>query len=684
MTAPLAPPPRIRIHAAAAIIVLAALAAWYNSLSAPFIFDDEAVVKENPTIRHLWPLGTVLSPPATGGGSGVLGRPVVNLSLAINYALGGLDVRGYHLLNVVIHLLAALTLFGIVRRTLLRFAPPPPGRAPADGREAVPALRAHALPVAFAAALLWTLHPLVTESVTCVVQRTETLVSLFYLLTLYCFVRGVGETPGAPPPAPRAAGPTDPVVRGRWARGPVVWFSLSFLSCLVGMATKEVMVTAPLVILLYDRAFVAGTFGGAWRRRRGLYLGYAATWILLGYLVLFSGGERAGAAGFGLGVSPWSYALTQCRAITHYLRLAVWPHPLVVDYGFALAHSVADVWWRGLLVLGLLGATIWALVRRPRAGLLGASFFLILAPSSSVLPLITQTVAEHRMYLPLAAVVTAGVLAAYRCLGRAGVAALLLLAPAFGWLTRLRNADYRTAISIWTDTVAKLPSNPRAHGNLGNALLAAGRYADAVAQYQEALQLKPDYNQLYNNLGDALLQLHRPREAVAALAAGLRLFPSDPNVHNNLGAAFLQLGRTDDAIREYEAALSVEPGSAATESNLALALSEAGRADEAIAHYQAAVRLQPDLATAHFALGNLLARAGRFAEAVAEYRQVVQLEPGNVRARTNLGNALLLTGRVDEAIAAYREVLRQHPDDASARANLARALAMRAAGSPGP
>ena len=693
--------PRSRLPALgfAAIIVLAALAAWQNSLSAPFIFDDEAVIQENPTIRHLWDLGTVLSPPAVGGGSGVTGRPVVNLSLALNYALGGLEVRGYHWFNLVVHILAGLALFGIARRTLRNSRSwmsgrkdnwSEPGTTEADW-------------CAFAGALLWTVHPLVTESVTCVVQRTESLVSLFYLLTLYCFIRGA------------EGNPADAPVR---SAGRVGWYALCALSCLLGMGTKEVMVTAPLVVLLYDRAFVAGTFGAACRRRAPLYLVLAGTWILLGFLVLGTGGQRAGAVGLGLGVSMWSYALTQCGAIVHYLRLAAWPHPLVLDYGFALAHSASDVWWQGLIVLGLVAATTFALLRAPRCGFLGAAFLLVLAPSSSVLPLITQTVAEHRMYLPLAAVVMAAVLAGCRRLGRAGLAALLVLAVAFGWLTRLRNADYRSAVSIWADTVAKLPSNPRAHGNLGNALLAAGRYAEAVDQYREALRLKPDYIQPYDNLGDALLQLHRPQEAAAALLGALRLFPADPTAHSNLGTAFLQLGRAEDAIREYEEALRGEPGSAADEVNLAQALRQAGRLDEAVRHYLTAVnlapgrvaprldlaqtleqqhddpaaeqqyrdilRLQPDLVAAHFGLGNLLARTGRFTDAIGEYREAVRLDPGQIRARNNLGNALLMTGRLDEAIAEYQEALRLHPDDASVRDNLERAQALRRAANSGP
>src|SRR5438270_879905 len=160
------------------VIALSSFLAYRNTFSAPFIFDDGHVVQVNLTIRKLWPLTTVLSPPH-GYGLTVEGRPLINLSLAINYAFGGTDVAGYHVINLVIHVLAALTLFGLVRRTLQQ----------ARHREHYSTLTAISL--AGAIALLWALHPLQTEAVTYIVQRAESLMALCYLLTLYCFVRSV-------------------------------------------------------------------------------------------------------------------------------------------------------------------------------------------------------------------------------------------------------------------------------------------------------------------------------------------------------------------------------------------------------------------------------------------------------------------------------------------------------------
>ena len=383
---------RWRISLAGAAILLAALGAYHNSFSGPFVFDDLSSIVENPSLRPPWSAGALLSPPASAT---VGGRPLVNVSLALNFAMGGMDVRGYHAVNLVIHMLAALALFGVVRRTLVR---------PLGGDAGLAAL---------AIAVLWTVHPLQTESVTYVVQRAESLMGLFYLMTVYCFIRGAEyqemdyAMAGAPAGGDPSAGASG-AASGRWRR----WYALSVAACLLGMASKEVMVSAPVIVLLYDRTFVAGSFREAWRRRRWVHAGLGATWLVLGYLVASLGGNRGGSTGAGHGVTFLGYALTQFPAVAGYLKLSVWPHPLVFDYGAEwVAHGVDVVPAAAVLAL-LAGGTLYGLKRQPVLGFAGAWFFAILAPSS-LIPGPRQTMAEHRMYLALAVVVSLGVLAGY-------------------------------------------------------------------------------------------------------------------------------------------------------------------------------------------------------------------------------------------------------------------------------
>ena len=287
---------------AASLIALATVVAYENSFRGPFVFDDRASISENATIRHLWPIWKPLFPPNLHGET-VGGRPLLNFSLALNYAASGFEVWSYHVGNLAIHLLAALLLFGVVRRTLL---------LPGLGEQ----WNGAATPLALVVALLWAVHPLQTESVTYIVQRAESLVGLFYLLTLYCVIRGASSSP--------------------W------WYAAAVAACALGMASKEIMVSAPLIVLLYDRAFLAGSFRDAWRRRWGLYLALATTWLLLGWLAI-SAGNRGGSAGFGVGMSAWAYLCTQFGAIAHYLRLSFWPHPLVLDYGIDTAHGAVEI-----------------------------------------------------------------------------------------------------------------------------------------------------------------------------------------------------------------------------------------------------------------------------------------------------------------------------------------------------
>lgn len=613
----------------------AALAAYHNSFDGPFVFDDLPAILDNPSLREPWSLREILLPSIAGGAT-VSGRPLVNLSLALNHLIGGREVWGYHAANLLIHLLAGLVLFGVVQRTLLQ-----PSLAGRYG--------AAAMPLGLAVTMLWLLHPLQTESVTYIVQRAESLMGLWYLLTLYGFIRGAAAEAG-----------------GRW-------YLLSGAACVLGMATKEVMVSAPLVVLFYDRTFIAGNFREAWHRRRPYYLGLAATWLLLAGLLASTQG-RGGTAGFGAGITAWDYALTQCQAIVQYLRLVLWPDPLVFDYGTGTVGSLGAVWPQALLLLGLAGATIWALWRRPVWGFLGVCFFAILAPSSSVVPVATQTMAEHRMYLPLVIPVVLIVLGLHRLAGRWSYPVCGLLAFGCGWLTMARNEDYRTAERLWSDTVAKNPTNGRAHHELGKAMFERQGFAEALPHYAEAIRLQPQVPEPRYNLGLALAAMGRRTEAMVQYKEALRLQPAYCDAHNNLGIVLLAESRLDEAEAQFRAALRAQPDSATGYSNLANVLLELGRPAEAIGPAREAVRLDPAYVTARYNLGNALAETGQWPAAAAEYETVLRLQPDFSEAHNNLGNVLLQLDRVPEAIGHYEQALRLNPGYAEPRRNLAQVL----------
>jgi len=661
------------------VVIAAALLAYHNSFTDAFVHDDLKSIPQNPTIRHLWPIWQCLSPPHRGGLT-VEGRPLINLSLAINYALGGYNVWGYHALNLTVHILAGLTLLGIVRRTLLQ-----------------PALRerfgAAANELALATAVLWTVHPLQTESVTYIIQRAESIMGLFYLLTLYCFIRGAESS---------LSGNGSGRLRRR------LWYGLSVAACALGMASKEVMVTAPLMVMLYDRAFLSDSLRELWRQRWPMYVGLSATWILLVILTV-----SAGSFGFTLAnarlieLSWWEYLATQPGVILYYLRLSVWPYPLNLYHPWPIARTWVSVLPPAVVVVILLAATAWAWRAHPAWGFVGAWFFLILGPSSSFIPLL-DPFNEHSMYLSLAAVMSLVVTGLYLLLGRRGFAVVAALAIGLGLLTWRRNQYYQSELALWSDAVTRFPNNAAAryhfgmalrragrireatvqyeqalrlnpdtavaHWNLGNALGDVGKATEAIGQYEQALQLKPDFVQAYNNLGVALAQAGKMHEAIENYETAVRLDPDFAEAQINLGTSLLQKGDVEGAIRHYEHALRFEPNNAQAQFNLGIALEQAGKRQEAIGHYEQALRIDPSFVQARDNLGNTLFEAGQLEAAIEQYRQALRVDPDYADAHNNLGGALLRLGRVEEAIGHFQEAVRIAPGMVEAHYNLAVAL----------
>ena len=612
------------------IIIVAVAAAYSNTLRSPFVLDDLPSIAGNSSIRN-W--GTALAAPVQ---SSTQGRPLLNLSFALNYKISGDSVWSYHILNLLCHMACALALYGIVRRTLVR------------------SLGSVAIPIAGSVALLWSVHPLNTEAVTYTVQRAESLMGLFMLLTVYCFIRYTSND-------------------SRWPR---IFGALSVVSCLLGMATKEVMAAAPLIVWIYDRAFIAGSFNSALRSRWRYYCGLAATWIVLGILV-FNAHGRGGTAGLGNGVSSWSYCLTQAHAIAHYLRLCVYPSPLIFYYGEGLVADPLSVVPESILVIGLLAATVLALRRSPALGFLGASFFLVLAPSSSFVPVVTETVAEHRMYLALIPVVVVGVLAIFRLLGSLALLVVPALALCLGVATFTRNQAYDSALTLWSATVRDDPRNPWAHNNLGCELdTIPGRTRDAMAEFETALRLRPEHAEAHYNLANDLRLIPGRRDdAIAHYEAALKVDPNFPKAHNNLATMLVEdPGRLDESIHHYREAIRLYPGYAEAHFNLGNAWSTVqGHERDAVEEYTTALQLRPDYAEAHNNLGKILAEnPATHSEAIAHLVEAIRISPGYAEAQYNLGTELsTIPGRIDEAIAHLQEAIRLKSDYAEARNNLA-------------
>ncbi len=646
---------RLGLIAAMLLILTAGILAYCNSFTGPFIFDDPSSIEDNPGIRNLWDIPAVLRARPPMHDKPI--RPIVNISLAVNYAISDLNVWSYHILNLCVHILAGLVLFALVRRTLLlkRF----------NGQFA-----SASTVLGLIVALIWLVHPLQTESVTYVIQRAESMMGLFYLLTLYCLLRGS---------------------QSRFAR---YWYAAGASFCALGMGSKEVMVTAPLVALIFDRVFLSTSFKQLFAKRWGLYALLAVTWSIPAVLLSMSGAPEG--SGFGLkDVTPLQYAATQCQVIVHYIRLAFWPDPLVLDYIWPMADRFADVWpWASAIAI-LLVATLLALRYLPAAGFMGAWFFLILAPTSSIMP-ISDAAFEHRMYLSLAAIVVGivvGLYATAQIMGRklgiqsasmklaatvGGIVLACIAVVALGSATLMRNADYSDRVTIYQDTADKSPHNYRAWSSLADSHQMNRDMPQALECYTRSIELKPKYATVYNNRGvlylsryqlqlapedldralgdfDKAIELksdyarahfsraiiHAYMDEPALVAADLVSAKAFGRTHDKyllqFAAVHRKAGRDEVALELYTFLIGVAPsGEAYTERGEVYQRLE--KYDPAISDFTKAIEMNPQLAASYAGRARAKFKSRNLRGAVEDLETAVRLNPSDKVARKNLAH----------------------------------------------
>lgn len=564
------PPPPARATDALVLAALVAggMLAYANSFTAPFLFDGNPLVRGLQVLRWQEPARWITLRP----------RFIGYLTFDLNYTLHGEHLQGYHAVNLAIHVAASACLYAIVRRYT------------------------SAAVAAFAAAV-FLLHPMQTQSVTYIYQRFEALMGLFLLAGLLCLIRAADS------------------------RRPVPWLIGSFFCFMLATCSKEVGVVAPLLYLWFDRVFLAGSWRDLWDRRRFFHLAMVGSLGLGGFLVYVL---RDHYASGGLlcpdRVGVLEYALAQPGVILHYFRQFLLPFDLCVDEAWPVENRPAGI---ALMVMGTLAgsaALLWLIVRHPRLGFLVASPLLILAPTSSVAPIVDISF-THRTYAalaPLAVLVALGLNRAVQPLQphlrpRAFAVAAVLIAGTLAAATAWRNTIYADPICFWADVVAKAPHNLRGLSNLGLARAEAGDKDGAFACYTRAVSLwfeaqepagSPASRTLQRVPGrftavvNPLLQLGIRATDTGDLAEATRLFEALVNlprlptandestkVFYNYGLLLKKLGRHREAEAALRHALSTNAGYGSAYNELALLLADGGRLDEAVEPLSTALAL---------------------------------------------------------------------------------------------
>jgi hypothetical protein len=590
--------------AIAVALIAATILAYLPAIAAPFVMDDIPAIDANLAIRQLIPAG------APAPGNPVAGRPVVRTSLAVNYAINdllGVDQRqdpdgphktvGYHLLNLLFHLCTGALLFGVIRRAMRERTIPADWRAIAD-------------PLAGIVAALWLLHPIQSEVLDYVVQRTEGLASLFYMATLYCSIRAWD----APPVAVR-----------------VRWYAAGVLACALALGSKEIAITIPLAVVLYDRAFRLQTWRAIARPGNGrgwFYLALIASSVVS---VAAAFGARGETAGFGSGMTWLAYFYSQCWAIGHYLYLTAVPASLTVDYGNQVIHGARGV--AGAIVLVAFAiATLFAWTKVSRLGwfaFAGSWFFILLAPSSSFVPVNTEIAAERRIYLALAAIfvlVVVGAEAARRRYAARmtsrqlafGLGAIAIVCTAG---TAARSYTYASRERLWRNAVAHAPQNARAFDNLGDVLFRARppQYAAAESADTKATQLDSTCRYGCANLASVMIAQWRFAEAVPLLERALAADPGNLLAERRLALVLLKMRSYDRAIPHLEQLAQKYP----FEDHmvvLGVAYASVGRPTDAIAMFDSAARRYPESSLRR--IGGTLDSAARSPEAIPYLQQL--------------------------------------------------------------
>ena len=662
---------RIQTYHLPAILILCILTGivYSNTLNAPFIFDDNGHIKNNPAIRV-----TKLSVPElfkAGFKSPQPRRPLANISFAANYYFGEYEVIGYHLVNISIHMINSILFYFLSLVTLKRISQ----------KSVPPEFRTSEIRmISLLSALIFAAHPVQTQSVTYIVQRVTSLATLFYLVSFLLYIEGrlLQEQR-----TDRTAGGSESASRFP-RQSPYLWFTGSGLAWLMAMCSKQTAVSLPFFLYLYEWYFFQNLSREWFKRSLKVIAGIFVAVGLISLVYLGPEPLQKITSINDYQNSEFTYAervLTQPRVVIYYLSLIFYPHPsrLNLDYDYSLSRSLLTPATTLLSIGAIVALLAVAFILRRKERLFSFCifwFFGNLALESSVIPI--AVIFEHRVYLPSMFVILLAVALIYRYV-RLAALKIIIFVTLIGILsvwTYERNSVWRNEVTIWQDCVSKSPNKARPHNNLGSVLKEKGRLEDAIEHFYEALALKPDYAEAHCNLGIALAEQNNEENAIDHFRKALVIDPDYTEAHSNLGVALNEVGNTEEAVVHLSEALRIDPSHPVAHYNLGSILNQQGNFKEAVRHFNAALTVRPDYAKAHNGMGLALNRLGRSEEAAFHFSKALRSSPDLVEARRNMGDILLQQGKAAEAVEHYTEVLRLRPDQAGVHHLLGAALAV--------
>ncbi|MBL7205217.1 MAG: tetratricopeptide repeat protein [Desulfobacteraceae bacterium] len=654
------------------IITFFAVIIYSNIYQSPFVFDDRPGIQENLDISNVANylcIDRLLKP-----------RDIVNLTFALNYRFGKLNVFGYHLVNVLIHVIngflvyfLALTIF---RRVFRLGAEKCDNPAKKDLKREATSTKLKdnfnhqlAIPLmSLVAALIFVAHPIQTQAVTYTVQRCASMAAMFYLASVFFYLKariiqqragdggqrtevsGRREEHGGQRPEGRGQ-------RSEWIGALSfrlsAFFGLSIVCGMLAFLSKQNTASLPGVILLVEYLLIDRTWEG-WKRKIPWFVAVFTLWAV--FVLYIAGFFSGGIEGRGLledvsdlmqeteYVSRWSYLCTQFNVLVIYIRLLFLPIGQNLDYVYRFNNTFFDGYTplAFAFLVGVIAIGIWNIRKRPVISFGIFWFFITLSVESTLIP-IQDAIFEHRLYLPMFGFALTISYLVFHFLSRRlswAIVVSAIIIMSLGTATYLRNMKWKDGITLWTDVLSESPQNTRAKNNLANLLVTQGRHKEAIKYYSDVLRVEPSYMDAHVNLANVLAIQGNFDAAIQHYTAALQINPRSEKVHYNLGNALVDQGREKVAIRHFLYALSIRPGFAEAHCKLGNILIKLGDQNRAIGHFLEALRIKPYYAEAYNSLGIALVYQGKLEEAILRFREALSINPNDILVQRNLNQAL--------------------------------------------
>ncbi len=719
---------RIREIVSLLLIGISVFLIYSNNLKGPLVFDDEQNIRDNRYIRIKEISFNAVKDAAFK--SHAPNRPIPNISFALNYYFHQYNMKGYHVVNILIHIITGILLYFFIKITMgiegvrsqksedssqqptvrlsgsTELTEVSPTTADSQNTSHFSLPTSHFL-IPFLSSLIWLVHPLQTQSVSYIVQRMNSMAAMFYIMSFLFYVHA------------------------RLAKGGIkkpLLFAGSLIAGVSALASKEIAGSLPFFIFLYEWYFFQD-LNREWIKRY-LFIFGGILFFLIIFALIYMGTnplDKILQAYQQRDFTMSQRVLTEFRVIIFYISLIIFPHPsrLNLTHDFPLSYSLFDpinTLFSILIIAGLIGLAVYLAKKERLISFCIIWYFGNLVIESSVIGL--ELIFEHRNYLPSMLVCLIGVNEIIRVLKNQtlrvfktirvsekipGYILISVIAIILSFWTHERNGVWSSDFSLWKDCVEKSPKNVRPYNNLGISLSAQGKIEEAMNYFKQAIQIKPDYAYAHNNLGYALALQGKTEEAIPYYLKAIQIIPGyvDANynlanalskqekyeeaakhysnvlmvmpdhekAHNGLGAVLLHLKKHDEAIYHYSESLKINPDFAETHNNLGLVFADQEKNRDAIRYYSEAIRLNPEFAEAHYNMGLALAKTGNLNEAVSHFTKAKKIKPDYAEAHNNLGNALAGLGKMNEAIESYSQALKVNPEFADAHYNLGVAMA---------